>query len=415
MITTTCDAHSQRPLVILTYASVGSGHRSAAQAIAQALEDLCGKHPALPADAEIAVLDILDYGYVRFDGDKTANVTVSFNGLYDFTWHHFLTGRLLWAGGYGWSPCMFSPFTKLVKQRKPIAIISTHIVAANAAVAARMLSRQLFPVVCVPTDYGAEGLWPHLDCDLFCAADEEMVEELLPRKVPESHIKVTGIPVRKGFSEPYDREAVLAHFGLPSDKMNVIVMAGARLAQPYMPFREIVNKTVPNLGEFDQMHFAFLAGADEEYAQQVHDYCAEHLVDNVSVFNYIEDIPGLMESCDLIIAKSGGLATTECLCARLPLLLVGKSYGQERANTCAVTNAGAAVTAITSAELLSQLHRIHDNPSCLDAMRSGGEALRRPYAARDAALATLDLVGTIKEPKRHFLKVYWGKKPHPLR
>ncbi|MEF2845740.1 MAG: UDP-N-acetylglucosamine--LPS N-acetylglucosamine transferase, partial [Eggerthellaceae bacterium] len=127
MITTTCDAHSQRPLVILTYASVGSGHRSAAQAIAQALEDLCGKHPALPADAEIAVLDILDYGYVRFDGDKTANVTVSFNGLYDFTWHHFLTGRLLWAGGYGWSPCMFSPFTKLVKQRKPIAIISTHI------------------------------------------------------------------------------------------------------------------------------------------------------------------------------------------------------------------------------------------------------------------------------------------------
>ena len=145
------------------------------------------------------------------------------------------------------------------------------------------------------------------------------------------------------------------------------------------------------------------------------DYCAEHLVDNVSVFNYIEDIPGLMESCDLIIAKSGGLATTECLCARLPLLLVGKSYGQERANTCAVTNAGAAVTAITSAELLSQLHRIHDNPSCLDAMRSGGEALRRPYAARDAALATLDLVGTIKEPKRHFLKVYWGKKPHPLR
>ena len=83
MITTTCDENSTRPLVIVVHASVGSGHRSAAQAISQALEDLCGKHPNLPADTEIAVLDILDYGYVKFDGDKTANVTVVFNSLYD--------------------------------------------------------------------------------------------------------------------------------------------------------------------------------------------------------------------------------------------------------------------------------------------------------------------------------------------
>mgnify|MGYP003203867693 CR=1 FL=1 len=46
MITTTCDENSTRPLVIVTHASVGSGHRSAAQAISQALEDLCGKHPS---------------------------------------------------------------------------------------------------------------------------------------------------------------------------------------------------------------------------------------------------------------------------------------------------------------------------------------------------------------------------------
>ena len=99
MITTTCDETSDRPLVIITYASVGSGHRSAAQATAKALEDLCGKHPALPENTEIAVLDILDYGYIKFDGDKTANVTVSFNWLYDITWHRTFTGRLLWGGG----------------------------------------------------------------------------------------------------------------------------------------------------------------------------------------------------------------------------------------------------------------------------------------------------------------------------
>ena len=70
MITTTCDENSTRPLVIVVHASVGSGHRSAAQAVSQALEDLCGKHPNLLPNTEIAVLDILDYGYVKFDATK---------------------------------------------------------------------------------------------------------------------------------------------------------------------------------------------------------------------------------------------------------------------------------------------------------------------------------------------------------
>ena len=164
------------------------------------------------------MLDILDYGYIKFDGDKTANVTVSFNWLYDITWHRTFTGRLLWGGGSAWSPFMFSPFTKIVRKRKPIAILATHIVAANASVAAKMVTGQTFPVTCIPTDYGAEGLWPHLDCDLFCAADETMVKELTPRKVPESHIKVTGIPVRKGFTDPIDRAEVLKQFGFRKTK-----------------------------------------------------------------------------------------------------------------------------------------------------------------------------------------------------
>ena len=61
MITTSCDAASERPLVIIVHASVGSGHRSAANAVAQAFEDLAGSRPDLPAGTEIAVLDILDY------------------------------------------------------------------------------------------------------------------------------------------------------------------------------------------------------------------------------------------------------------------------------------------------------------------------------------------------------------------
>lgn len=407
---------SNRPLVIVVHASVGSGHRSAAQSVAEALEAEKGVNPALPANAEIAVVDILDYGYTRFDGDKTANIfTGIMSPIYNFTWHYVFTGRLLWAGGYGWSPCMFKPFTKLVETRKPIAIIATHIVGANAAVAARMVTGQDFPITCVPTDYGVEGLWPHLDADLFCAADDVMVKELLPRRIPRERIKVTGIPVRKGFSEEHNRDETLESFGLPKDKIIVMVMAGARLSQPYIPFREVVDEAVPLLSEFPNMHFVFLAGADEEYADRMRKTFETRAISNASVMGYVEDVPQLMDASDMIIAKSGGLATTECLCARLPLVLVGKSYGQERANTLTVTSIGAAEKAETSQELVSVLEAIHNDPARLKTMLDSGESMRRPHAARDVAQATLDLVGKVKLPKKHFLKVYWGKKPYRVR
>ena len=33
---------------------------------------------------------------------------------------------------------------------------------------------------------------------------------------------------------------------------------------------------------------------------------------------------------DLAICKSGGLTVTECLCAQVPMILLGKAYGQEK-------------------------------------------------------------------------------------
>ena len=68
-----------RTTVIVMHASVGSGHRSAANAVAQALELLRDTEDEslrdgtiVPADLSIEVLDILDFGRIKFDGNKTA-------------------------------------------------------------------------------------------------------------------------------------------------------------------------------------------------------------------------------------------------------------------------------------------------------------------------------------------------------
>lgn len=411
-----------RPLVIIVHASVGSGHRSAANAIAQAFRMLAESDDAeIPSDLDVEVLDILDWGRIKFDGDKTASLFTGFTRpIYDLTWRYTFTGRLLWGGGTVWSRIMFPAFTEHVRKRPPLAVVCTHITAANVAVGARMLSGVSFPIISVPTDYETEGLWPHLYTDLFCVASESMAETLRPRKVPEERILITGIPTRDDFRETYDKRQVRDKLGLPQDKQVVLALAGAYLPRPYVRFRDTLDTILPYLHSFENLHLAIVAGNDEDYARHLRSECTELGLGNVTVFDYVERMAALMAASDLVICKSGGLTVTECLCARVPMILLGKAYGQENINVRTLTANGAAMHATTARELLDTLRHVSRNPQSTDAMLINGSFLRRPDAARDIAHAAMRLAGKPPESddpirRKHFLHFYWGRKPAHIR
>lgn len=405
-------AAKSTPVITIMHASVGSGHKAAANAVAQAIDRMRGTHD-VPSDVIVEVLDVLDFGRIKFDGNKTA---ASFTGatrpIYDITWRYTLTGRLLWGGGSAWSRIMFPAFNDYVREKRPIALICTHITAANVAVGARMMTDVEYPIVCIPTDYEIEGFWPHKEADLFCVASEFMAETLRPRLVPEANIAITGIPVRGGFEDDaFDRESVLNQFGLPVNKKIVLVLAGASLPQPYVRFRMAIEQTLPYLRRFDDMHFVFLPGKDHEYARNLKALFSGMKLDNATVLDYVSDMASLMRASNLAILKSGGLTVTECLCARLPMLLVGKSYGQEKANTVMLTSFGASLHATTSRELVLTLERIHRYPEALDALLIGANALRKPNAAEDIVRATMEQTKIERNHQKHFLEFYWGEKP----
>lgn len=410
----------KKPLIIVMHASVGSGHRSAANAIAQAFELLqASDSEDLPFDDyDVETLDVLDFGRIVFDGNKTASLfTGATRPIYDLTWRYSFTGRLLWGGGTIWSHIMYPAFTEYVREKHPAAIVCTHITAANVAVAARMLTGQHFPIVCVPTDYETEGLWPHRSVDLFCVANESMAETLRPRKVPNERILITGIPTREDFRATYDRAAIRDQYELPQDKRVVLALAGAYLPRPYVHFRTALDTLLPYLHTLaSSLHFVFVAGNDSEYARHLRQECAELGLSNVTILDYVEGMAALMAASDLVICKSGGLTVTECLCAQVPMILLGRAYGQEKVNVQMLTSFGAAIHVTTARELLDTLRNIAKNPESGQAMLINGRFLRRPNASRDIAKATLQLVVAEKDPtdliyKKRFVRFYWGGKP----
>lgn len=414
--------------IAVVHASVGSGHKVAAEAIAEAVEQLseaCAERfPSFNADVEVELFDILDFGRIKFDGDKTATMfTGPTRPFYDLSWRYFLTGRLIWGGGTIWSHLMFPAFTEWVRENKPVAVICTHITAANVAVGARMITKQNYSIICVPTDYEIEGMWPHRYTDIFCVATESMAETLRARKVEEERILVTGLPARSKFKRHYNKEEMRREWSIPTDKVIALVLAGATLPQPYVRFRLLLEKALPGLNTLKNVHLLFMTGRDSDYANHLHEVFEEQGITNASILGYTEDVAKLMAASDFAICKPGGLTVTECMNTETPMLLAGHAYGQEKANVRLLTSLGAAQHVQTGRELVEAVRYLASpGGHALAAMSLIESDLRRPEAALEIGLAGLDAALSPKDPdhdlrhsQRPFMSFYWGHKPAHIR
>lgn len=424
------DYQPEHPIVLILHASVGSGHRSAAIGVAQAFEELRDSQaPAFPdgrpmdPDTRIIVTDILAWGAHVYDGDHAASMfTGATRPLYDITWRYSFTGRVLWGGGTFLNYMMWRKFTRYIGHIKPIAIVATHIMGANMAAGARTICKQNYPIVCVPTDYETEGLWPHRAADCFCVGTESMAETLRARKIPEENIAITGIPTRGDFRKTFDRTEAREELGLPQDKKVVLALAGAYLQQPYVNLRTTLDVAIPTLGSHPNLHLVVVCGKDAEYAEKLRRMCRECNLDNVTILEYVNGMAQLMAAADLIICKSGGLTVTECLCVGTPMILVGRAYGQEKVNVNMLTSNGAAMHVTTARELIDALNSIDAHPQRVDAMVVNANLLRRPNAALDIAKIALDLSTLPPEqahgarPQRAWIFTFYiGDKPAHIR
>ena len=93
------------------------------------------------------------------------------------------------------------------------------------------------------------------------------------------------------------------------------------------------------------------------------------------------------------------------------MVLLGRSYGQEKVNTALLTSLGASMHATTPRELQVTLSHLLANPASVQAMLVNAEVLRRPHAAQDIASAVLDLILQDCSSRKHFAEFYWGGKP----
>jgi processive 1,2-diacylglycerol beta-glucosyltransferase len=368
----------------VTYASVGSGHRVAAEAIAAELEGT--------GSASVRLLDALEFGSPRIRGDSLVNTfTGPTAGIYDAIWGSATAGRVsrtLMGPAIAW---VFRGLAAELSDIRPDVVVSTHALGSMIASRQVQAGRASYSVVNVATDYGMHGFWPRRCVALSCVADERVVQELLDRGYAPDALAATGIPVRPQFTNEYDVSAARRHFGIPENKRLVLALAGSVMPGPYERFKEALAVSLPALASVPDSSLAVVCGKDEAFAQQLRTRAAGFGTTNVFVLDYVEHMAPLMAAADLALAKPGGAVCAECLATGLPLILVGPSVGQERANAHHLYEGGAAIYAADPRTIAEYARKATGSPARLSRMRESARSMGRPFATADIVKRVLDL------------------------
>lgn len=79
---------------------------------------------------------------------------------------------------------------------------------------------------------------------------------------------------------------------------------------------------------------------------------------DVHVYGYVSEVAALMQACDCIITKPGGITLSEALACRLPIFLYRPVPGQELNNALYLQKKGVAMVAEDPGTLTGQIEAL---------------------------------------------------------
>jgi processive 1,2-diacylglycerol beta-glucosyltransferase len=356
--------------VLLLHASIGWGHKKAAEALQQVFSE---------RGIETACLDLLDY------------LPPAMSKFYT-TSYAYLVAHLpwLWRQIYDLSDRRNSPyaparsisqkwqFERLLQflQRNDFTdVICTHYTPAALALDWRQLYGLKYRLFSVITDYASHRYWKRSGLDHYFVATEEVLGQLGASGIPASQITVSGIPISPQFQSLMDKEPSRSDWCSPEDQFLVLVLtSGLNDVKTHWLIEDL--RSLPG-----NIRFLVSAGKHAPREQQVAEYCQGD--PRFTIFGFSSRIPEMMHASDVLVSKPGGLTVSEALAARLPEVLFSPIPGQEEANADFLVRQGAAVCIrAKKGEFKQALNELLSHNGRLSAMAQVARNLGKPDAAQ---------------------------------
>jgi 1,2-diacylglycerol 3-beta-galactosyltransferase len=362
--------------ILVLMADYGYGHRSAANAISEALQETHGQ------DCVIEIVNPLnDEDAPQFFRDNQANYDKLVREMPD-----------LYKLGYQVSDSpvasslientmtlmLFNVLRKIVRQHQPDVIVCTYMFYPAILSAVFAIEKLRIPLFTVVTDLATvQKLWFHPQADL-CLVPTQTVHDLaVDAGLPLEGVKITGIPVHPVLAKGrQDQASIRLNLGWRPDLFTVLAVGSKRVEHMYDSLRALNHSGLP-------LQLAVVAGGDDNLYQRL-EQTEWHL--ETHLYNFVTDIASLMRAADCVLGKAGGLTVTEALACGLPLILVDVLPGQETGNAEYVVSGNAGDLAREPLEVLEVMcHWLENGQELYNKRVQNARRLGFPRAAYDVA------------------------------
>ncbi len=335
-----------KKLLILS-ASTGAGHMRAAEALRQT---------ALLRYPEVTVVhfDVMDYVSIPMRRTVLHSYDILVKRLPEL-WGFFydkLNGR---KSGERFKR-LTKRLTKLNSTRlyqaiadfAPDEIICTHFLPADLVLNAPKRFGIGAPVSVVITDYDIHALWLVPGTIHFFVGTQQMAWKIHNRGWKKEDVTVSGIPIAPAFSEDKSIETLRAKHHISSDKKTILVLSGGQgLAHTDRITRTILAANTPAT-------VIVIAGKSKILENKLRTLRAPAGID-LRVVGWTDEMDEYMRLADVIVSKSGGLTTSECMVLGKAMIAIEPIPGQEEHNAQFILERQAGVVAHTPDDLLYYL------------------------------------------------------------
>lgn len=273
---------------------------------------------------------------------------------------------------------VLAKFVREMKKAQPDIIISTHFFPSDGVVLLKRKNYYKFLFSIVTTDYGLHSAWLAPEADKYYVTTESMRAELLAQsdylKLNENDIKATGIPIHPKFCSLNSKTKLRDKFNLDQDKFTILLFRNVFTKTNFKLFIKYLLK-VPH-----PLQLILLAGKVWPISDKLKLQFIENDV-SYRIFGYIDFMEELMRLSDLVISKSGGLTTSECLAAGVPLAIYSPYPGQEERNAEYLMEAGAGFKINQLSGLTYRITDMIENRDTVKSMSEAAQRISKPNAA----------------------------------
>ena len=322
---------------VIFSAGVGAGHDAAANEMARRLAGA-----GLTVDRH-DFLDQMPGAFGRILCDSYHNMLLAAPWSYQM-----LYGVLDRSRGLSLQVTCFSALStrRMLEAIGPDArvVVSTYPLASQVLGRMRASGRLQVPVVTYLTDYSVHRLWVAKGVDGHTAVHD--VAAAQARAIGAAQVVTVDPAVDPRFFRRTESSRALARakFGLPSAGKLALLVGGSWGIGEF-------DETVRDISATGLARCVVVCGQNEDLRRRLIDQGVPH------VYGWVQDMPGLMHACDVLIQNAGGMTVYEARACGLPVVTYRTLPGHGETNAEALDEAGTAPWVRDAADLRPALEK----------------------------------------------------------